>query len=226
MSKEITKPAGGGLVTRIAEKFGVDPDKMLSTLKATAFKQEGNAEITNEQMMSLLVVADQYGLNPFTRELYAFPNKGGGIVPVVSIDGWARLVNTHRQFDGLRFASDSESCTCIMFRRDRAHPIEVTEYFAECKRSTAPWSSHPRRMLRHKAYIQCARIAFGFAGIFDEDEALRIIEKDITPEVTRIDDLRSRLNESKPADDASLSIQTDAFMTEPAIAAEAGASHE
>jgi phage recombination protein Bet len=194
MTKELAKTAGVGLVTRIAEKYGVDPDKMLSTLKATAFKQENNGDISNEQMMSLLIVAEQYGLNPFTRELYAFPNKGGGIVPVVSIDGWARLVNTHRQFDGMRFTFDAEGCTCIMFRRDRAHPIEVTEFFAECKRNTGPWQSHPRRMLRHKAYIQCARLAFGFAGIYDEDEAFRIIEKDITPEVNRIDDVRSRLN--------------------------------
>ena len=29
-------------------------------------------------------------------------------------------------------------------------------------------------MLRHKALIQCARIAFGFSGIYDEDEAHRI----------------------------------------------------
>jgi len=31
-------------------------------------------------------------------------------------------------------------------------------------------------MLRHKAYIQGARIAFGFSGIYDEDEKDRIIE--------------------------------------------------
>ncbi|MCL6229905.1 recombinase RecT [Bartonella bilalgolemii] len=29
-------------------------------------------------------------------------------------------------------------------------------------------------MLRHKAVIQCARYAFGFSGIYDEDEAERI----------------------------------------------------
>jgi hypothetical protein len=28
--------------------------------------------------------------------------------------------------------------------------------------------------------IQCARLAFGYTGIFDEDEAQRIVEKDIT----------------------------------------------
>jgi hypothetical protein len=37
-------------------------------------------------------------------------------------------------------------------------------------------------MLRHKAMIQCARLAFGFVGIFDEDEAERIREEiNITP---------------------------------------------
>ncbi len=42
-------------------------------------------------------------------------------------------------------------------------------------------------MLRHKALIQCARVAFGFGGIYDLDEAERIIEKDITPRPVRED---------------------------------------
>jgi hypothetical protein len=33
-------------------------------------------------------------------------------------------------------------------------------------------------MLRHKALIQCARLAFGYGGIYDQDEAERIIEID------------------------------------------------
>jgi hypothetical protein len=35
-------------------------------------------------------------------------------------------------------------------------------------------------MLRHKTLIQCARLAFGFAGIFDQDEAERVIEGSAT----------------------------------------------
>lgn len=50
----------------------------------------------------------------------------------------------------------------------------------ECKRNTQPWQSHPTRMLRHKTLIQCARLAFGFAGIFDQDEAERVIEGSAT----------------------------------------------
>jgi len=47
---------------------------------------------------------------------------------------------------------------------------------AECRRGTGPWQSHPKRMLRHKAMIQCARLAFGYGGIYDQDEAERIVE--------------------------------------------------
>ncbi len=65
--------------------------------------------------------------------------------------------------------------------KDRKHPVKVTEYMAECKRPTQPWQSHPKRMLRHKATIQCARLAFGFVGIYEQDEAERIIEAEFSP---------------------------------------------
>lgn len=170
-------PTKGALLNRMASRFGVDENKLLTTLKNTAFKVS-NGEATNEQMMALMVVADQHGLNPFTREIYAFEDKHKGVVPVVGVDGWSRIINSHPQFDGMDFEQDDESCTCIMYRKDREHPIRVTEYLSECKRNTGPWGSHPKRMLRHKAMIQCARIAFSFSGIYDPDEAEAIAAND------------------------------------------------
>ena len=154
-----------------------DPRQLVEVLKATAFK----GQVTDSQMIALLVVANQYGLNPWTKEIYAFPDRNNGIVPVVGVDGWSRIINENPNFDGMDFEQDAESCTCIIYRKDRAHPIRVTEYMAECKREgVAPWKSHPRRMLRHKALIQCARIAFGFVGIYDQDEAERIVDGEFT----------------------------------------------
>lgn len=174
--------ASTSVLVRMGERFGVDPDKMLSTLKETAFK--GN--VSTEQMMALLVVADQYGLNPWTKEIYAFPAQGGAIVPVVGVDGWSRIINSNQQFDGMDFEEGPLNAKsmptwieCVIHRKDRGHPIKVKEYFEEVYRDVGPWKSHPRRMLRHKAMIQCARLAFGFAGIFDQDEAERIV--DVTP---------------------------------------------
>ena len=162
---------------KLGESFGMEGDghELLQILKSTAFK----GQVTDAQMAALMVVANQYQLNPFTRELFAFPDKNNGIVPVVGVDGWSRIIHSHPQFDGIDFEQDSESCTCIIYRKDRSHPIKVTEWMAECKRGTGPWQSHPRRMLRHKAMIQCARLAFGYGGIYDQDEAERIVESGV-----------------------------------------------
>ena len=155
----------------MAGKFNVEPAKLLETLKNTVFK---NA--TNDELLALVVVSNEYGLNPLTKEIYAFPAKGGGIVPVVSIDGWIRMMNDHPQFDGIDYQFEHDehgrliACTAVIYRKDRSHPTRVTEYLAECRRNTEPWKME-RRMLRHKATIQGARVAFGFSGITDEDEA-------------------------------------------------------
>lgn len=160
-------------VNQLAEVLGIpESDDLISVLKATAFK--GN--VSDAQMSGLLIVAQQFGLNPWTKEIYAFPDQNNGIVPVVGVDGWSRIINSHPQFDGMDFEQDDDSCTCIMYRKDRGHPVRVTEYLSECKRAVKPWQSHPKRMLRHKAMIQCARLAFGYGGIFDQDEAERIFE--------------------------------------------------
>lgn len=161
------------LTSKLAARLEMgDGTGLIEILKATAFK----GQVSDAQMTALMVVANQYGLNPWTKEIYAFPDKNNGIVPVVGLDGWARIINSHPQFDGMDFEQTDKECTCIIYRKDRSHPIKVTEYMDECKRGTGPWQSHPKRMLRHKAMIQAARIGFGFGGIYDQDEAEIIVE--------------------------------------------------
>lgn len=189
---EIAKAEKPSLLKKFSSKYSVDPDKMMNTLKATAFHQR-NGGITNEQMMALLVVADQYNLNPFTKEIYAFPDKGG-IIPIVGVDGWCRIINENPHFDGMEFKQSEnnlempeakpapEWIECIIYRNDRNHEIAVREYLDEVYRPPfkqgmkGPWQTHTKRFLRHKAMIQAARIAFGYTGIYDQDEGERIIE--------------------------------------------------
>lgn len=137
-----------------------------------------NANVQPEQITAFLMVAKEYKLNPITKEIYAFPSKGG-VQPIVSIDGWLKIINSHPDFDGMEFVDRVDNgalvaVTCRIYRKDRKHPVEVTEYMAECQRNTDPWKQWPARMLRHKATIQAARYAFGFSGIIDPDEAERI----------------------------------------------------
>lgn len=188
----IVKFSGKSAVATFAGRFGMDQGEVMNTLKATAFKSK--EPISDEQMTALLIIANQYGLNPFTKEIYAYPDKGA-IVPVVGVDGWARIMNDHPQMNGIEFRYSEETMThkgksvhawveAVITRKDRTNPIVVREYFDEVCRNVGfatPWDSHPKRMHRHKALIQAARVAFGFSGIYDEDEAERIYEKDATP---------------------------------------------
>ncbi len=190
------------LVTRIAARFGVDGGKFYETLKATAFRQQDGGAPSNEQMMTLLIVADQYKLNPFTGELYAFPDKRNGIVPVVGVNGWCRIINEHPHCDGVEFVYAEKTLRmpearvdcpewieCVIYRKDRSHPVRVKEFLDEVYREAfqgkgrdgtyrvhGPWQTHTKRQLRHKALIQCSRVAFGFSGLYDQDEAERMRE--------------------------------------------------
>lgn len=172
----------------MSSRFGMEPAAFEATVRATCMKPDKSGKVpSREEFAAFLLVAKEYNLNPLTKEIYAFPAKGGGIVPIVSIDGWVNLINSHKALDGIQFEMEHDdkgaliSCTCKIHRKDRSHPIEVTEYLSECIRSTEPWQMK-HRMLRHKALIQCARYAFGFSGIYDEDEGAKIAEmRDVTP---------------------------------------------
>jgi len=174
---ELTK--SNSVVARLAGRFQMDPRAFESTVRKTLMPS-GKSDVSNEQLAAFLLVADQYNLNPFTKELYAFDSGRGGIGVIVPIDGWYRLANDHPKFDGIEYDNEWDengqllSVTARVYRKDRSRPTTATEYMLECKGNSEPWKRWPRRMLRHKATIQALRAAFSFSGIVDEDEADRI----------------------------------------------------
>lgn len=169
------QPPRPSLIATMAKAYDMDPKAFADTVRSTCLPNTAS----NEEFAAFLMVAKEYALNPITREIYAFPKKGGGIQPIVGIDGWMNLINSHPKFDGMEFDDHKDekgslsAITCRIFRKDRNRATSVTEYMGECKRPTEPWQKWPARMLRHKAAIQCARYAFGFAGIIDPEEAER-----------------------------------------------------
>lgn len=170
MTTETTSVAKRSVITSLAGRLECDPAKLVPMLKKTAFATCRS----DEEFMAMCMVANTYALNPILKELYAFPSKSGAVMPIVSIDGWLKIINRHPSLDGIDFEEGDDYCTAIIHRKDRQHPTKVTEWLSECKGMSEVWRRWPRRMLRHKALIQCARVAFGIAGIYDEDEGERI----------------------------------------------------
>lgn len=163
------------VIATMADQYGMRAEAFEATLRATVVPKA----CTREEFAAFILVAKAYQLNPILKEIYAIPKKGGGIQPIVGVDGWYNIMNKHPQFDALDFddhldaAGNVTAITCRVYRKDRSRPICVTEYMTECRQGTEPWQKWPRRMLRHKAAIQAARVAFGFSGIVDPDEADR-----------------------------------------------------
>lgn len=170
-ARAVTLPKPRNALEAMATRLNISTAGLADTLRSTVFRDANDAEF-----MALVVVCNEYRLNPMLKEIYAFKAKGGGIVPMVSVDGWIRIMNEHPAFDGIEFdyhadaKGDIEAIEAIIFRKDRAHPIKVIEYMEECKGNSDPWRKVPRRFLRHRALIQGVRVAFGLSGIAAEGD--------------------------------------------------------
>ena len=170
----------------------------MTTLKSTLIKPDREGKMpSDEQIVAFLLVANKYELNPFTKEIYAFPDKAGGIVPVVGYDGFITLARRadpsykidEKVSDDLITPEGGKECfkwcEITVTRCDGSH-VTVREYLDEVYRPpfktakgfvvSGPWQSHTKRMLRTKALIQAFRLTYGISGVFDEDEAARIVE--------------------------------------------------
>ena len=187
MSNELVEAQKPSLLEVFANDYKMKVGEVATFLTNTCFKTK--EPITREQLQALVIVCNQYSLNPLLKQIYAFPHQGA-IIPVVAIDGWIKIVNSKKEFDGASFLhsekmikkQDSVECPewieCSIFHKDRKVPTVRRAYLNESHKPTGPWRSHTISMLENRAYIKCARFAFGVSGIYDEDDAKSILRED------------------------------------------------
>ena len=170
---------------------GLSYEAYVRTITSSALK-----ELTTwnqSDLERLLGAARTHGLNPLNREIFMIANATDAPPLIaVGVDGWAKIMNAHPQFAGMMFSESTEQANgiplwieCEIHRHDRVVPLKVREYFEESRSEHLAWLTHPRRMLRHKCMVQCARLAFGLSGIYDTDEALRIRESGSRPNFSK-----------------------------------------
>ena len=123
------------------------------------------SEVSQETCLRLIA---EYRLNPRADEIDLVQFEKGRWQVFITVNGWAKLINARPAFCGIEFSEASELEEgvpiwkgCTIYRTDRIKPIVIREYFTEMKTEHAAWQQMPRRMLRHRAMQQCARLAFG-----------------------------------------------------------------
>lgn len=170
------------LVQTMALSYGLEEGPFMEAIRQTVMP--GNA--TTAQTAAFLQVAHSYKLNPFIKEIYAFPTKGGGIMPMISIDGWLSIANRDPRYEGYEYEEildekgNLEGGQVTIYRSDRQRPHVHREWFRECKRNTDPWNNMPRRMMENRTVAQAVRRALGISGLMDIDEAEQMQEINIT----------------------------------------------
>ena len=210
-------------IQTLSVSMGVSQEEVVDVIKGMIIssKNQHGAIATNAEMAVVSSVCAKYDLNPLVSECAAFVS-GGKLSVVVMIQGWYRIVNRQPDFDGVEFEDRLDSnggiiaTTCVMYLKNRSRPVRVTEYLSECRQERSDvWKKYPFRMLRHKAYIQCAKMAFGISEVIDDDEASRIAansqsgphvprEKDITPAAKPIDWEAIKADMAECGDETSL----------------------
>lgn len=234
MTKDVAKKQN--VLELMANRYNLGSQTFMTTLKSTLIKPDREGKMpSDEQIVAFLLVANKYELNPFTKEIYAFPDKAGGIVPVVGYDGFITLARRadpsykidEKVSDDLVTPEGGKECfkwcEITVTRCDGSH-VTVREYLDEVYRPpfktakgfvvSGPWQTHTKRMLRTKALIQAFRLTYGISGVFDEDEAARIVEaKTIDGETAEV--VMPKMIEKQPAPVQSVD-QEQAPVDQPA----------
>ena len=150
IKKELAKAATG---------LGIDE----AELKAWVDLQ---IDVPAKTILTLLRMMQNLHLDPLLEEIGLAQYEDGQWQVFITIEGCAKLLNQHPQFNGLLFNQANtlidgvpEWIECSIYRKDREVPTTVREYYIEVRGETAIWQKMPRRILRHRALQQCVRLA-------------------------------------------------------------------
>ena len=151
-------------ISACAQLIGVEADQLQAWIDLQIV-------VPAKTILTLLRVARQYELDPLQEEVLLTQYDDHWQVSI-SVDGWIKLINKHPAFVGISFTESPETdqglplwMECTIHRSDRAIPTTVREYLTEVLYDSDIWKKMPRRMLRHRALQQCARLAIGISEV-------------------------------------------------------------
>lgn len=160
------------LVRRFAEKANCDVHKYNTALEtALGVKRQ-------ETILAALTLCEELELDPLRGDVYIPVVNGNDGKPSISYQGWTKIVTSRPDFNGVstEFSENKvkieglnspvpEYVQVTMWRKGIDHPTVIREYIEETFQSRSlPWRKFPRRMLRHKGFIQAARLTFALRG--------------------------------------------------------------
>lgn len=155
--------------------------------------------VSQMDVFTFLVNCKQLNLNPLAKQIYGFVSKGK-VVNIISIEGFTEIANRNPNYDGVDFELGplvekeltyskndyfngqrttklvtvkrkvADWIKCIIYRKDRNHPVSVTTFFDESNTGTEPWATKPMQMLQNRAFANSVKKAFSINGYLEKEE--------------------------------------------------------
>ncbi len=180
--------------SQLASFLGIEKDMMLLTLKAQCFKGMRPEQVTDAQLAAFVSTANALQVNPILPGfLYAYPERNGGITPILGPDGVLKKLDeliSGGKLEGYECVVYPEDvalkpthATATIYRQGSTKPAVYTAIFTEWVVGQSPtWSAKPRHMLWIRALKQCARqVIHGLPMDADEyklSQMLNVTESD------------------------------------------------
>ena len=147
-------------VAACAQKIAIDAEELQAWIDC-------QIAVPEKTLLCLLRISNQYVLDPLKEETVLTQYQKGWQASI-SIDGWIKILHQHPALTGITFTQSPEFqnlsdswIECTIHRSDRVIPTTIREYLSEVQNESELWKKMPRRMLRHRALQQCARISLG-----------------------------------------------------------------
>lgn len=171
---------------QLAAFLGIEKGMMLETLKAQCFKNKRPDEVSDAQLAAFVSTANVLQVNPLVPGmLYAYPERNGGITPILGPDGVFKKLDefiASGKLSGFEcevfMGADGkpERAEATIHRMEGQKPAKYTAYFSEWSVTSNPnWAARPRHMLWVRAIKQAARqVIHGLPMDADEYEISRM----------------------------------------------------
>ena len=156
-----TENTNNNAVATVTEQNRVTQKLLMDYLKQT------NSNLLQNEMAQFVAIATTFNLNPWKREVYAIAYGQGNnrkLSIIVGYEVYLRRAEEFPQYDGYETKFFGEGadmgCTCIVYRKDRNHPIGSTVFLREYTQNNAMWGNKPHVMLEKVAIATAMRRAF------------------------------------------------------------------
>jgi len=162
-----------------AKALGVTEDIVYDMLRNVwPVSDKNGGPLTAREMFLGMSLISRHDLDPITKEIYVTRNKEKGLLTIIGIDGWVKVLNRTPDYDG--FDQEDEitdkgkvvKITTKIFSKSRSHPTVYPAYWIEYERVAGfVKNKMPIHMLRLFSIRHAARLFTNIGGVTTAEEA-------------------------------------------------------